>query len=151
MRPWASGRTNSATGCRTGPDASGLGAALPFAPAAQIFAGLTGVSISAREGERLTEGRGRALEVQQEMQRAQALSGQEGIRDTAEPGGPGVWAVALDAAKVRFDDGWHDVKAGVVFWARPKWEEGELVGGKATAQSYVGQVGSMEQAVHRGG
>lgn len=53
--------------------------------------------------------------------------------------------MALDAAKVRFEDGWHDVKAGVVFWAEPRQEE-ELVGVEATVQSYVAEVGPMEQA-----
>lgn len=123
-----------------------LGAALPFEPAAESFGALTGVSISPREAERLTEGRGGILEAQQERQRVQVLAGQEETNWEAAPKGPGVWGVALDAAKVRFDDGWHDVKAGVVFWARPRWEEQRLVGGEATAQSYVGEVGPMEQA-----
>ena len=33
--------------------------------------------------------------------------------------------MALDAARVRFEDGWHDVKAGVVFWAEPQREGAE--------------------------
>jgi hypothetical protein len=123
-----------------------LGAALPFVPAAETFTALTGVSISPREGERLTEGRGGTLAAQQTRVQTQALAGLEGTPSTATPTGAGVWAVALDAAKVRFDDGWHDVKAGVVFWAQPRWDQGELVGGEATAQSYVGEVGPMEQA-----
>ena len=53
----------------------------------------------------------------------------------AAPAGPGVWAVALDAARVRFEDGWHDVKAGVVFWAEPRREGAEMAGGKAAARS----------------
>jgi hypothetical protein len=34
----------------------------------------------------------------------------------------------------------HDVKAGVVFGAKPRWDELELVGEKAASQSYVGEV-----------
>jgi len=123
-----------------------LGSALPFEPAAESFTALTGVSISPRETERLTEGRGGALEAYQESERGQGLAGQEGVNSAAESPGPGVWAAALDAAKVRFDDGWHDVKAGVVYWATPRWDEVGMVGGEATSQSYVGEVGPMEQA-----
>ena len=64
----------------------------------------------------------------------------------AGPTDPGVWAAALDAAKVRFNDGWHEVKAGVVFWAEPRWDESGMAGGKARAQSYVAEAGPMEQA-----
>lgn len=123
-----------------------LGAVLPFVPAAETFTALTGVSMSPREAERLTEGRGGTLVAQQAKAQTQALAGQEGANSAAMPQGAGVWATALDAAKVRFDDGWHDVKAGVVFWAQPRWDQGELVGGEATAQSYIGEVGPMEQA-----
>ena len=126
-----------------------LGVALPFAPAAETFTALTGVSISPREVERLTEGRGTALETQQRAWQERRLAGQEVGDAQSHPEEAGVWAVALDAAKVRFEDGWHDVKAGVVFWAQPQWEEGQLAGAKATAQSYVGEVGPMEQAGSR--
>jgi hypothetical protein len=95
-----------------------LGAALPFEPAAENFTALTGVSISPREAERLAEGRGAALEAYQGSQPGQGRAVAKESNPRAEPAGPGVWAVALDAARVRFDDGWHDVKAGVVFWAK---------------------------------
>ncbi len=95
-----------------------LGAVLPFALAAESFTELTGVSISPREAERLTEGRGEAPEACQERE------GEPAVDRAAAPAGPGVWAVALDAARVRFEDGWHDVKAGVAFWAEPR-REGE--------------------------
>lgn len=121
-----------------------LGAALPFAPAAETFTALTGVSISPREAERLTEGRGAALE---ENPEGAVSPGPQG--SATSPAGEGVWAVSLDAAKVRFGDGWRDVKAGVVFWAEPRWDESGLVGAKATSQSYVGEVGPMEEAGER--
>jgi hypothetical protein len=57
-----------------------LGAALPFVPAAESFIRLRrtdwGLYLP-REAERLTEGRGGALEAYQERQRAQVLAGQE--------------------------------------------------------------------------
>jgi len=123
-----------------------LGATLPFETAAENFTVLTGVSISPREAERLTEGRGAALEAYQESQLDPGRGIPVADKHPAEPSGPGVWAVALDAARVRFDDGWHDVKAGVVFWAEPRWDQAELVGGNARSQTYVGEVGPMEQA-----
>ena len=126
-----------------------LGAGLPFAPAAESFTALTGVSISPREAGRLTEGRGESLEAYRESDGSPGLAEQQEVNPPpgdAAPAGPGEWAVALDAAKVRFDDGWHEVKAGVVFWAEPRWEGSEMVGGKARAQSYAAEAGPMEQA-----
>ena len=126
-----------------------LGAGLPFAPAAGSFTALTGVSVSPREAERLTESRGEALEAYQERPRGQAPAGEQGVNPPLADAGaetPGVWAAALDGARVRFEDGWHDVKAGVVFWAEPRWGESGRAGGKAKAQSYVAEAGPMEQA-----
>ena len=139
-----------------------LGAGLPpyrvrgrlFGSAAESFTALTGVSISPRQAERLTEGCGAALEAHQERGRDSALAGQPEVNRAGEPATSGVWAVALDAAKVRIDDGWHEVKAGVVprssrgqaFWAEPRWEEFGMAGGKAAAQSYVAEAGPMERA-----
>lgn len=126
---------------------SRLGAALPFKAAAESFSALSGVSISEREVERLTEGRGRALEAQLAEHQHSLLSGQAQPAPVEIPQGPGVWAVALDAAKVRFEDGWHDTKAGVVLWAQPKPEEDR--GALAQKQSYVVEVGSLEEAGER--
>ena len=57
--------------------------------------------------------------------------------------------MALDAARARFEDGWHDVKAAVVFRARPKVSEGRLDGAQADRLSYVAEVGPMEKAGQR--
>jgi len=55
--------------------------------------------------------------------------------------------VAIDAGKVRYEDGWHDAKAGVVFRAEPTLNEtGEVDGGRATKQSYIAETASMEKA-----
>ena len=134
-----------------------LGAAMPpyrvrgrlFAPAAESFTALTGVSVSPREAERLTEGRGRALAAHQEGEPDASLPGQPEVNGAARSPTPWAWAVALDAARMRFDDGWHDVKAGVVFWAEPQGDGSGLTGGKAVAQSYVAETGPMEAAGER--
>ena len=126
-----------------------LGAALPFGLAAESFTALTGVSVSPWEAERLTEGRGAALEAHQEREQEAARRGQQEVNGAAVPPASGVGAVALDAAKVRFDDGWHEVKAGVVFWAEPQRAEWGLAGGKARHQSYAAEAGPMEPAGER--
>ena len=120
---------------------SRLGAALPFRAAADTLTALSAVSISAREVERITEGRGMALEAQLAEEQDRLLSGQALLASVESPKGPGVWTVALDAARVRFYDGWHEAKAGVVFWAKPRPE-----GAEAEEQSYVVEVGPMDEA-----
>ena len=140
---------------------SRLAAALPFREAVTEFSELTGISVSAREAQRISEGRGRALEERGVVERRRLFSGEEtGMRRVVREDA-GTWAVALDAAKVRFDDGWHEVKAGAVFRVQPQEDdkeealeecqssEREAWKVKATEQSYVAQVGSMEKAGER--
>lgn len=125
---------------------SRLGASLPFRAASETFSTLTGVNISEREGERVTERRGAALEAHLWQERESALGGLRGqAQGTAagRGGESGVWAVSLDAARVRFLDGWHEAKAGVVFWAKPLPEDERA---QAQDQSYMVEVGSMEEA-----
>ena len=62
---------------------------------------------------------------------------------------PGCRVLSLDAAKVRFKDGWHEVKAGVVFQAKGEATEPGEGGVRAVAQSYLAKVGNMEQAGER--
>jgi hypothetical protein len=122
-------------GLRSG--VSRLGSALPFRAASETFEALCGVSISAREVARITEGQGMALEAKLAQERQRLMNEQP--KASANPDGPGIWSVALDAAKVRFVDGWHEAKAGVVFWAEPE-------GAHAQEQSYLVEVGPMEEA-----
>lgn len=117
----------------------------PFAAAADDFTALTLVSIAGREVERLSEERGKVLEARRAAERAKLFAG-EVAPSTKPQDKPGVWAVALDAAKGHFKDGWHDVKSGVVFWARPKVGEDEIAGAQAGEQSYIVEVGSLEEA-----
>ncbi len=126
-----------------------LGVGLPFEPAAGTFAALTGIAVSPREVERLTEGRGAALEGHLAAEREKLLGADATAPDRVTPEGGGVWAVALDAARARFEDGWHDVKAAVVFRAKPKVSEGRVDGARADQLSYVAEVGSMEKAGQR--
>ena len=124
---------------------SRLAAREPFRAAADDFTALTGISIAGREVERLSEERGKVLEAHRAAERARLIAG-EVVASTKREGKAGVWAVALDAAKGHFKDGWHDVKAGVVFWAKPKVGGDEIAGAQGGEQSYVVEVGSLEEA-----
>lgn len=126
-----------------------LGAALPFEPAAETFEDLTGVGISAREVERLTDDRGAHLEDSLAKDREKLFGNDANPPERVSPDEGGIWAVALDAARVRFDDAWHDVKAGVVFRAKPRVIDGQVDGAEAERQTYIAEVGSMEEAGKR--
>lgn len=124
---------------------SRLAAREPFEAAAEDFTALTLVHISGREVERVGEACGQRLETHRQAERARLLAGED-LPQGPPRKQPGTWAVALDAAKGHFRDGWHDVKAGVVFWAQPKQGEDEIAGVQAREQSYIAEVGSLEQA-----
>ncbi len=88
-----------------------LGACVSYGLASQLFERLTGVSISGREVARTTVERGSCLEEKRQQEQRLCLEqGPCGDR----PARSGPWECSLDAAKVRFRDGWHEVKAGVV-------------------------------------
>jgi len=131
-----------------------LGAQMGFEQASHALKVLSGICVSPREAERITEGRGLALEESlqdegQQLLRASASESKEPIEQAQAGSEEGVWCVSLDAGKVRYQDGWHDAKAGVVFWAEPTPNEaGEVAGGRATkhSQSYIAECGSMEEA-----
>jgi hypothetical protein len=125
-----------------------LGAQMPFESTSHTMEALTGMVISPREAERITEERGLRLDEQLSVEAQQLLTNESSSGSGS--GSDGVWAATLDAGKVRYDDGWHDAKAGVVFWAEPTLNEGgEMEGAQATRQSYVAEVGSMEKAGER--
>jgi hypothetical protein len=134
-----------------------LGAQMPFERAAHALETLTDIAVSPREVERITEERGLVLEqnLTEEGQQYLLLMQPQVTSDLdkADLGDlAGVWALALDAGKVRYQDGWHDVKAGVVFRANAKLnEQGEVDGAEAVkgSQSYMAECGSMEQAGER--
>jgi len=122
---------------------------MPFERAAHALEELTGIPVSPKEVERVTEERGLLLDEGLQAEGQLLLKG-ETVSTSNPTSGSGVWAVALDAGKVRYEDGWHDVKAGVVFWAEPAYnEQGEIAGGKASKQTYIAEVGSMEEAGER--
>lgn len=129
-----------------------LGVQMPFEQVSHALEVLAETPVSPREAERITEQRGLALEENLRAQSQEWLlpTMTHKISSPSSSGVSGTWAVTLDAGKVRYTDGWHDAKAGVVFWADPTYNEaGEKEGARATRQSYVAETGSMERAGER--
>src|SRR5438874_6699934 len=99
-----------------------LGVQLPFERASQALETISGISISPKQAQRITEERGLALEEKLLAEDQLLLKGEvaSASASTSTSTSDRIWAVALDAGKVRYEDGWHDAKAGVVFWAEPR-------------------------------
>lgn len=93
-----------------------LGAATDFREAAGLLEELTGLVLGAETVRRHTEAAGAALRVTD----AAAIARVERTREAAEPveAAPGTLLVELDGAMLRYLDGWHEVKLGLVAgWA----------------------------------
>lgn len=114
-----------------------LGASLPFAVAAATLTAVSGIPIGARTVERLTEARGQALEAVRDATWRELCDGHKPVPPVPLRPAAGVWAVALDAARLRLDGGWHEAKAGVIGWM-PAAETRHL-----REVSYLSVVGSL--------
>jgi hypothetical protein len=110
-----------------------LGTICSYEQASGHFERVTGVSVSDREIGRTTIEREGALERMRLEEQAKRL-------DQGPPQGTSSmdWECSLDAARVHFRDGWHDVKAGVVCPIKGKQRT-----------SYIAEVESMERAGDR--
>ena len=97
-----------------------LGAAAPFREAAEVLDALTGLELGAETIRRHAEAAGTALRAAEDAAVAQV----ERTREPAEAldPAPGFLVVQTDGAMVRYQDGWHEVKLGLV----AGWEDGEL-------------------------
>jgi hypothetical protein len=89
-----------------------LGAATDFREAAELLAELTGLAVGAETVRRHAEARGTALRTAE----GAAVARVERTREPAEPVAavPGALLVEADGAMVRYLDGWHEVKLGLV-------------------------------------
>ena len=103
-----------------------LGAAAPFREAAEVLDALTGLELGAETIRRHAEAAGTALRVAEDAAVAQVERTREPA-EALEPA-PGFLVVQTDGAMVRYLDGWHEVKLGLV----AGWDDGAL-----QAPSYV--------------
>jgi hypothetical protein len=103
-----------------------LGASTSFADARRELGKLTGVPVAAETIRRYTEGRGRGLEGADQAA-AQVVEATREAAERVEPT-PGELVVETDGVMVRYRDGWHEVKLGLV---------GGQVAGELRALSYV--------------
>ncbi len=111
-----------------------LGATMSFAEAAYWLEQMTGVKVSDETIRQQTEQRGSEFEVAQQEANKQ-------VQETHEPAAPldvapGELLVETDGVKVRFLDGWHEVKLGLV----AGYENGKML-----APSYIAAYESAEE------
>jgi hypothetical protein len=111
----------------------GLGATTSFAEGAHWLDKLTGLALSVETVRQQTERRGQEFEAAQQM-------ANEHVKETQEPAAPldrapGVLMIQIDGVQVRYLDGWHEVKLGLVAGL----EEGKMV-----APSYIAARESAE-------
>lgn len=111
-----------------------LGVDLPFRRAARRLGSLTGLAVGAETIRAHTEAVGATLEAAQQAAIHQVARTQEAAAPL-EPA-PGQLVVETDGVMVRFLDGWHEVKLGVV----AGYQDGDL-----HAPSYVAAKESAEQ------
>jgi hypothetical protein len=104
----------------------GLGARTSFGEAAVLLEQLTGQEVSPETVRQQTEGYGEELEEEQQRQSEEVAKTQEAAAPL-DPA-PGILAVETDGVNVRYRDGGHEVKIGLV---------GGYEGGKMTAPSYI--------------
>jgi hypothetical protein len=126
---------------------TGLGASTSFVEAAYWLEKLTGLKVSDETIRQHTEHRGNDIEV------VQQLAGEQ-VKRTQEPAAPldpapGVLVIETDGVMVRYLDGWHEVKLGLVAGQ----QDGELVApsyiaARATAEAFGPRL--LAEAARRG-
>ena len=113
-----------------------LGAATTFREAAALLDELTGLVVAADTIRAQSEACGLAVEAAQQAAITTVLATQEAA-EPVEPA-PGTLLVEADGVMVRYLDGWHEVKVGLV---------GGVVDGTLQASSYIA---AREEAEHFG-
>jgi hypothetical protein len=113
-----------------------LGATTTFREAAAVLADLTGLDVAADTIRAQSTRCGTLLAAAQDAAVAQVQATREAA-ETVEPA-PGTLVVETDGVMVRYQDGWHEVKVGLV---------GGVQAGPLVAPSYVA---AREEAEHFG-
>jgi hypothetical protein len=112
-----------------------LGAAAPFREAAEVLDALTGLELGAETLRRHTEAVGAALRAAEDDAVAQV----ERTREPAEAvdPAPGLLLVQADGAMVRYQDGWHEVKLGLVAgWSAGRGQAPSYVAAREPAERF---------------
>jgi hypothetical protein len=124
-----------------------LGATAPFREAAALLAELTGLALSPETVRAHTVEAGRARRAAEDA----AVATVERTREPAEPveAAPGVLLAEADGTLLRFLDGWHEVKVGLV----GGWEAGAVqapsyVAAREPAERFGGRL--LAEAARRG-
>lgn len=91
-----------------------LGIEAAFTPAAEVLWETLGVDVPDESVRRISEGMGAVAEAAQQAAVAAVQRGDEPVPSAAvEPAGP-ILAVAVDGVQVHLEDGWHEMKVGVL-------------------------------------
>lgn len=107
-----------------------VGGACAFGEATRLLRQLTGLAVSPETVRRVTEAAGTSIADAQDAATAVYAAGAEPpVTDPA----PGVLVAETDGVMVRYLDGWHEAKVGVV----GGWVTGDAGGGRLQQQSYV--------------
>jgi len=112
----------------------GLGATTSFVEAAWWLEKLTRIRVSSETVRQQTESRGKKLETVQQVANEQVVKTQEPVAPL-DPA-PGMLVVETDGVMVRYQDGWHEVKIGLVAGHQD---------GKMMAPSYVAAQESADE------
>jgi hypothetical protein len=124
-----------------------LGATAPFRDAADLLAELTGLALSPETVRHHTLAAGRALRAAEDA----AVMAVERTREAAEPVEPvaGTLLAEADGTMVRFLDGWHEVKVGLVAgWEDETVHEPSYVAAREPAEAFGGRL--LTEAARRG-
>ena len=97
-----------------------LAASLPYREAAERLDSLTGIALGPETLRRLAAQVGTAIAEAEERAAAQVARTQEAA-EPVDPA-PGLLVVETDGTMIRYLDGWHEVKVGLV----AGWEDGRL-------------------------
>jgi Uncharacterised protein family (UPF0236) len=124
-----------------------LGATAPFRDAAAVLAELTGLALSPETVRAHTVAAGQALRAAEDA----AVVRVERTREAAEAvdAAPGLLLAEADGTMLRFLDGWHEVKVGLV----GGWEDGAIqapsyVAAREPAERFGGRL--LAEAARRG-
>jgi hypothetical protein len=113
---------------------SHAGATTSFRAAAEVVHHLTGLTVGAETVRRVTEALGAGLESETQTAVQYVAERREAAMPVAPA--PGELVVETDGVMVRYQDGWHEVKIGVV---------GGYQNGRLTAKSYTAARAAPEQ------